>query len=112
MSEGSGHEGLWTEPKYPGDAVRIQMLHRGGVIGEIRIQHYGKKVRVGAFLPGRVVCSPGDTAKVEPDQHKWCTSSFAADEVFDKYIQEAYADFWQNYHPEQHQCPSKTSRSS
>jgi hypothetical protein len=58
---------IWAKPKYPGDAVRMQMLIRddprfGPEIGDIRIQHYagmkgGDKVRVAVFLPGVSVCS-------------------------------------------------------
>lgn len=102
MSEGSGHQGLWTEPRYPGDPVRILELYRGDFLGDIRIQHFGESVRVASFLPGVVVVSPGDTPKVEPEKAEWCTSSYRADEVFDKYVQEAYEDHWQNYHREQH----------
>jgi hypothetical protein len=101
---------LWTEPSYPGDTVREVMLHRRDIhggdlveeIGTICIQHYGKSVRVGSFLPGVSACSPGDTLKTEPEKSEWCTSSFAADDLFDKYLGEAYEDFWQNYYPEQH----------
>lgn len=71
MSEASGHRGLWTEAKYPGDAVRILMLYRrderGRIeLGDIRIQDYGNVLRVGAFLPGECECSPGDTPKTFP----------------------------------------------
>lgn len=100
MSEGSGHQGLWTEPKYPGDAVRILQLKRGDEIGDVRIQHYGEKVRVASFLPGVAVCLPGDTPKTEPERSVWCVNNFAADALYDQYVQDAYADFWQNYHPE------------
>jgi hypothetical protein len=107
VSEGSGHEGLWTEPRYPGDTVRTLMLYRGRgramELGDIRIQHIRKDlVKVCSFLPGETECSPGDTPKTCPEKHEHCISSFKADEVFDKYVQEAYADGWQNYHPEQH----------
>ena len=110
MSEASGHRGLWTEAKYPGDAVRIQMLYRRdarGVIelGDIRIQHYGHFVKVGSFLPGEVECSPGDTPKTWPEESftfRGDNQCDLADAEFDKYVQEAYADGWQNYDPEQH----------
>jgi len=95
---------LWTEPRYPGDAVREVMLHRRGEIGAVCIQHHGgaAHVRVCSFLPGVSMCSPGDTPKTIPEKQTWCTSSFAADELFDKYLGEAYKEFWQNYHPEQY----------
>jgi hypothetical protein len=102
---------LWTEPRYPGDAVRILRLYRirrrvkelGDVkeFGDIRIQWIRKDlVKVCMFLPGEVECSPGDTPKTWPEKSEYCTSSQKADEVFDKYVQEAYADFWFNYYPE------------
>lgn len=97
---GSGHQGLWTEPKYPGDAVRILSLKRGGELGDVRIQHYGKKVRVATFLPGNSVCSAGDTPKTEPERSVWCANNFIADEFFDTYVADAYADGWDNYDPE------------
>lgn len=102
----SGREALWTKPKYPGDAVRILMLYRGegrdAEIGDIRIQDYGKSVRVGTFLPGDSVCLPGDSPKTEPEKSEWCTSSWQADAQFDNYVQDAYAEGWQNYYPDQH----------
>lgn len=97
MSEGSGHQGLWTEPRYPGDTVRCQMLRRGDELGEICIQHYGSKVRVGSFLPGNHFCLPGDTWKTEPERCSWHENNFTADVEFDKYLQDAYADLWQNW---------------
>lgn len=99
MSEGSGHAGLWTKPQYPGDAVRILHLQRGGEKGDIRIQQYsqtGCSVCVAKFLPGSYVDLPGDTPKVEPNESEHATSSFAADVIFDRYVQEAYEQGWQN----------------
>jgi hypothetical protein len=101
MSEASGHLGLWTEPKYPGDAVRELVLQRNGLFGSIAIRQYGpQSVLVGSYLPGVTECPPGDTPKTRPEKHKWARSSYMADEVFDQYVQEAYADLWQNYYPE------------
>jgi hypothetical protein len=97
MSEGSGHQGLWIEAKYPGDRVRSRMLIRDGELGEICIQQYDSKVRVGSFLPGNHFCLPGDTPKTEPERCEWFYNNFAADEQFDKYVQDAYADLWQNW---------------
>ena len=110
MSEASGHRGLWTKAKYPGDAVRIVMLYRrdarGRVeLGDVRIQDYGTFVKVGTFLPGEEECSPGDTPKTWPNKHETFRADNGgdlADAEFDKYAQEAYADGWQNYYPEQH----------
>jgi hypothetical protein len=109
MSEASGHEGLWTEPRYPGDTVRILQLYRGHgramELGDIRIQHIRKDcAKVCAFLPGVTECSPGDTPKTWPDHYRHCRFSQEADAAFDEFVQSAYAAGWQNYHPEQHQC--------
>lgn len=97
MSEMSGHQGLWTEPKYPGDAVRILMLKRGAELGDVRIQHYEHFVKVGSFLPGVEECSPGDTPKVWPEKSTTLHCGITADAEFDRLVQEAYADGWQNY---------------
>ena len=94
---------LWRQ--YPGDAVRKVMLRRRGEIGTVCIQHDGgaAHVRVCSFLPGVIEhYSSGATPKVVPEKQTWCMSSFAADEVFDKYLGEAYEDLWQNYFSEQH----------
>lgn len=97
---GSGHPGLWTEPKYPGDTVRILMLHRDGEIGDIRIQQYTPtSACVACLLPGEQSCSPGDTPKTIPEKHTWHHNSFACDAIFDRYVQEAYEAGWQNYDP-------------
>lgn len=95
MSEASGHQGLWTEPKYPGDVVRCMDLRLGDDIGQIVIQHYGENVRVGTFLPGDYVCLPGDTPKMEPERSEWFANNFAADAQFDDYVQRAFEDGWQ-----------------
>jgi hypothetical protein len=108
MSAASGHRGLWTEAKYPGDAVRIQLLYRGGhgqpiELGDVRIQKYETVARVAAFTPGR--CSgvfPGDTPKTEPDKYMHYRFADPADAKFDEYLQEAYQDGWQNYDPNNH----------
>jgi len=87
---------LWTEPKYPGDAVRILLLKRGDETGDVRIQQYGRQALVATFLPGHSFCCPGDTPKTEPECSEWCTNSFRADEVFDTYVAKAYEEGWQN----------------
>jgi len=110
MSEASGHRGLWRRPLYPGDTARVQLLYRGGhgrpvELGDIRIQDYGVFVRVGSFLPGVIECPPGDTPKTWPEKHETFrgdNQTDLADGAFDRYVQEAYADGWQNYNPEQH----------
>jgi hypothetical protein len=99
---------LWTEPQYPGDVIRALLLYRGGhgrpiELGDVRIQAYGaQSFRIGAFLPGVSVCNPGDTPKTEPEDWRWEPTTFAADDAFDAYVQEAYESGWQNYFPEQH----------
>lgn len=91
----------WTTAKYPGDAVRITMIRRGNEIGDVRIQHYdvAGRVRVGSFLPGCVVESPGDTPKTEPEKHEWCRTRAHADLVFDQYVGQAQAEGWTEYVP-------------
>jgi len=96
---------LWMKMAYPGAAVRVLTLKRAipgeddFEVGDVRIQQWDdtKSVRVGTFLPGVYVQNPGDTGKTEPEQNEWCSSSYKADEVFDRYVQEAYAAGWQNY---------------
>jgi len=94
MSEASDHQGLWTDPQYPGDAVRLLSLKRGDEIGSIRIQHYGDFVKVGSFLPG--VVDPEDSSKVWPEKSTFYVFGDPADGKFDEYVQEAYAALWQN----------------
>ncbi len=110
MSEASGHRGLWTEAKYPGDVVRNLMLYRrdarGRVeLGDICIQDYGNVLRVGSFLPGLCEVHEGDTPKTVPEKqqhYRAANQGDLADGMFDRFVQEAYADGWQNYYPEQH----------
>lgn len=89
---------LWIEPKWPGDAVREIMLIRGDEIGSIRIQHYGNSLLVACYLPGICHVHPGDSPKTEPEESEWCTSSYTADNLFDRYVTLAYNNEWQNYH--------------
>lgn len=101
----SGRAGLWTEPRYPGDAVRILLLKRGSgratELGDIRIQFiHDNSVKVCAFLPGETECSPGDTPKTWPEHYQFARSVPEADALFDNYVQAAYAQGWQNYDPE------------
>lgn len=96
MSEASGHQGLWTEPKYPGDTVRLLSLTRNGEAGSIRINHHGDFVKVCSFLPGHA-----DTdGKVWPEKSTFYVFSDPADGKFDEYVQEAYAQFWQRDYKE------------
>jgi hypothetical protein len=101
VSEASGHRGLWTEPKYPGGDVRYLGLYHHGrrECGMISIQHCGRTVRVGSFLPGTCYNLPGDTPKTVPEKSEYFRAdnqTDLADAEFDKYVQEAYADGWQN----------------
>lgn len=94
MSEASGHQGLWTEAKYPGDTVRVMWLTKGTEFGSVRIQHFGEFVKVGAFTPGAEECPDGDTLKVWPNEWETFTENFSADGRFDDYVQRAFADGW------------------
>ena len=97
----SGRAGLWTTPRYPGDAVRILMLKRGDELGDIRIQFiHDNSVKVCAFLPGEAECSPGDTPKVWPEKFKFARFVPEADALFDEYVQEAFAAGWQRTYSE------------
>jgi hypothetical protein len=98
----SGHQGLWTKPTYPGDTVRCLMLYRRDAtgrieLGDVRIQVYDSFIKVGMFLPGI-----DDGHHVWPEKHQETKASPEADNIYDRYVQEAYAAGWQNYHPEQH----------
>lgn len=95
MSEASGHRGLWTEPKYPGDTVRVLHLKRRDERGSIRIQQYDTFVKVGSFLPGVVEQPPGDSPKVWPEKSTMLCFGDPADACFDDYVQTAYAEFWE-----------------
>lgn len=94
---------LWMDPKYPGDTVRVLTLKRDDgdddfELGDVRIQFYtAQSFMVATYLPGRYVCNPGDTGKTEPEKSDFVKTTYAADELFDRYVQEAYADGWQNY---------------
>lgn len=101
----SGREGLWTEPKFPGDTVRVLEVIRAGVRGSIRIDSFTSYPRVGMFLPGVCRSSPrveksftGGEPEVWPEKHQDTTASPEADNAFDRYVQEAYAAGWQNYY--------------
>jgi hypothetical protein len=93
----------WTKPKHPGDAVRITMLRRGNELGDVRIQHYGRTVRVASFAPGYETCFPGDTPKMNPDNSEWFDASeqARADDQLNAYVEQAKADGWIEYDPRQ-----------
>lgn len=96
----------WTEPKYPGDAVRIALLIRGEhELGDVRIQDYGpgkdgKRYRVGTFLPGETECTPGHTPKTWPDKSVWRTTPGEANSTFLEYVRIAKASDWKDYNRE------------
>lgn len=107
MSEASGHQGLWTVSRYPGDAVRKLAIYRrtrtGELeIGSVEIQQFTSYVKVCMFVPGEIEQTLGDTPKTWPEIHADARNNFEADAIYDRYVQEAYAAGWQNYHPEQH----------
>jgi hypothetical protein len=78
---------LWMKPKYFGDAVRGKLLKRGTgrgtELGGIRIEQYEAIVRVAAFLP-----------RLTKERH--FLHAEPADELFDKWLGEAYEAGWQN----------------
>ena len=97
MSEHSGYQALWRDPGSIGQFVRELHLRRGDDFGSIRIQMMRKDyARVCSFLPGVEECSPGDTPKIWPEKQDYATSNYSADTIFDTYVQEAYAEGWQN----------------
>jgi hypothetical protein len=92
----------WSEPKYPGDTVRQTMLTRGDELGDVRIQHYGKSVRVASFLPGEYVHVLGDTPKVAPDAgEEWhpIEDKAKANFAFSQMVHIANLDGWLLYNP-------------
>ena len=90
MSAASGHQGLWTEPRFSGDIVRLLSLTRNGEAGRICIAHHGEFVRVESYLPGIE-----NGGKVIPEKQTHYRHGDPADNTFDEYVQEAYAEFWQ-----------------
>lgn len=92
----------FSKPQYPGDAVLLQQLTRGEEIGDVRIQQYGQKLRVGTFLPGVDVSNPGDSPKTEPERSVWRNTENAARRVFGIYCRGAERDGWSET-----PCPKK-----
>ncbi len=92
----------WSIARYPGDPVRMITFEHPETkkIGDVRIQWYGSpnhsmiNVRVGAFLPGVLIESPGDTPKTEPDLSEWANDKAIADAVFDRYCEQARTMGW------------------
>ncbi len=90
----------WSEPKYPGDAVRCTMLQRDNELGDVRIQHYGVGCyMVAAYLPGYETSSPGDTPKMNPDKHQWVETAEGANGWFEQYVRGAMREGWSPYNP-------------
>jgi hypothetical protein len=90
----SGRAGLWTEPAYPGDFVRALWLKRGDdKVAVIAIQRWEKTIRVGSFLPG---VRQLDTPSIVPEKSEYFVDANPADNLFDSYVQDAYAEGWQN----------------
>lgn len=90
----------WIKGRHPGDAVRIQYFvwESTGELGDVRIMDYGEgmkhRFRVACFCPGRDVCLPGDTPKVEPESDYWTNSVSEANGWFDLYCSRERADGW------------------
>jgi hypothetical protein len=92
----SGRAGLWKEPEYPGDFVRALWLKRGTTeFGAVAIQRWEKTIRVGTFLPGVRDLSSA-TPRISPDKSEYFLDANPADNLFDSYVQDAYAEGWQN----------------
>lgn len=91
---------IWNvEPAYPGASIAEINLRKGDVIGFVCIQHYGQKVRVAAFLPGRCSCPPGDTPKTDPERSVWVhvENRVGAETFFDQYVKDARDEGWVEY---------------
>jgi hypothetical protein len=94
----------WAPPKYPGDAVRHQMLRRGEELGSVQIMDYGKgaqraRYRIASFCPGCIVHTDGDTPKTEPDAEQWCTAPEYADECFERLVRLRKRGGWKEWRP-------------
>lgn len=97
---------IWVEPKWPGDAVRSQLLSLGDPItelGDVRIMDYGAdsktRYRVAVFCPGRDVCCEGDTPKMESDYEQGCNGKDEANELFEVFLRRQHAAGWKDYRP-------------
>ena len=85
----------WSEPKYPGDTVRIVRFERDGELGDVRIQHYGVGAyRVASFCPGYETSYPGDSPKMNPEDDRWCETVHGADTYFDWFVSKAKVAAW------------------
>jgi hypothetical protein len=94
----------FTEPKYPGDTVRIVRFvrHGGHEFGDVRVQDYMGamkpgvgRYKVGTFLPGVTEWSQGDTPKIWPEKHIYVGTVEEADAVLAQYTLLALAESWQ-----------------
>lgn len=86
---------MWSDPKHPGDMVRVLHLQRRGEFGMVCIQQFNDSVRVASFLPGTRQ-QLGGTLILHADKFEWVGSKYRADELFDTYVYSAYDDLWQN----------------
>jgi len=85
-----------AEPEYPGIPIALIMLRKGRELGDVRIQHYGRKVKVAAFLPGICMSLPGDSPKTSPDRDEWfdVDNRVGAERTFDRFIRDARDAGW------------------
>lgn len=90
-----------AEPEYLGAPIAMIMLRKGADLGDIRIQHYGRKVRVASFLPGICMSFPGDSPKTDPERDAWhdVDDRVGAEQTFDHYIRDARDAGWTEYTP-------------
>ena len=76
---------LWKTPEYPGAPVRYLRLKRNNRVGFISISLHGDFALIMHALPD-VECKP-----------EWRATSYAADEVFERFVAAAYETGWQNW---------------
>lgn len=82
------------KPNYPGDAVKSQNFKRGNDVGFIAIQQYNEKYMIASYLPGRQICTPGDTPKTEPERSVWRTTESVSLRIFDRFCGAARIAGW------------------
>lgn len=102
VSESHDHKPspMWSTPKYPGDAVRrINLINAAGTeLGSVEIRPFApSSIKVCCFIPGEVECSPGDTPKVWPERHRYCSDADSANRVFDAYFMQLLKEGWREY---------------
>lgn len=63
-------------------------------LGSVRIQDFGTRYRVCAFLPGIEEWSPGDTPKTWPEREAWAHTPLDAAWAFEQFAAEAVSEGW------------------